>query len=134
MSLIDRNSPAGGGGQGVRPLKLSPLPNRVRVLPPGPVGSEFNPSRDCGQGGGNPQFVNRETHSQANHHERTNNWRPPAQQHIEDSRYPLAEFDSSGASSLSGGAPKNVVWNWKPRDGLVFPEGMDDALQIIPGE
>lgn len=110
--------------------KPSSRPIRVRVLPPGPVGSEFDPTRNfthnnslLGDG-----YTNRDT--QTVHYE-PNPWRIPHTGSIENQG---SDLDSSAASSLSAVTPKNVVWNWRPRDGFSLPESTDDALQIIPGE
>ncbi|XP_018497636.1 uncharacterized protein LOC108865259 [Galendromus occidentalis] len=91
----------------LRSLKLPSLPSRVRVLPPGPVGSEFDPGRDCSLNPSEHQPSFDELNLLALPH-----WQPPA----------------SPVKRTS----KNVLWNWKPREGYMFPETNDDALQIIP--
>lgn len=97
------------GGEPPRSTKLSSLPNRVRVLPPGPVGSEFDPGRDCSLNASDMQPSFDELNLVALPH-----WQPP--------------------TSPAKRPNKSIVWNWKPREGYVFPETTDDALQIIPGE
>lgn len=108
--------------QAPRSLKLTFPPSRVGV----------NPEKDCSS-------TRVEVVSQANNgNQHLQNYRP-----VFSVMQPISENYSHPAPGTEGStAPsvgcfqdvKDVVWNWKPQNGHVFPEHIDDALHIIPGK
>ncbi|XP_022699872.1 uncharacterized protein LOC111266561 isoform X1 [Varroa jacobsoni] len=106
--------------QAPRSLKLTFPPSRVGV----------NPEKDCSS-------TRVEVVSQADNGSQhlQNYWPVFSVMRPINENYPHPAPGTEGSTAPSVGCfqgVKDVVWNWKPQNGHVFPEHMDDALHIIP--